>query len=125
LAVQRSPATQKAFKDSFLDIEISALPFLNKWEKQELMHTPQQPGLHKIKTNIVKGESSSTTSRRTIIPPKGKDELTDAQDPNEGIDEEYNRLMDIHHQRIIDEYEPSPGSSEEDMWENRSPMGPW
>ena len=125
LAVQRSPATRKAFKDSFLDIEISALPFLNKWEKQELMHTSQQPSLHKIKTNIVKGESSSTASRRTIIPPKGKDELTDAQDPNEGIDEEYNRLMDIHHQRIIDEYEPSPRSSEEDMWENRSPMGPW
>ena len=33
LAVQKSPMTRSAFKDSFLDIEVSALPFLNKWEK--------------------------------------------------------------------------------------------
>jgi len=66
LAVQRSPAIRHAYKDSFLDIEISALPFLNKWEKQEAMYTPQQPGLHKIKTNTEKGESSKAASRRTI-----------------------------------------------------------
>ena len=40
LAVQRSPTVRNVFKDSFLDIEISALPFLNKWEKQEAIYTP-------------------------------------------------------------------------------------
>lgn len=53
LAVQRSPK-KNVYKDSFLGIETSALPFLNKWEKQEAMYTPQQPGLHKIKTNTKK-----------------------------------------------------------------------
>lgn len=89
------------------------------------MHTPQQPGLHKIKTNIIKGESSSAASRRTIMSPKEKEEMTDAQDPNEGIEEQYDRLMNRYHQQRIDEYEPSAGSSEEDLWETRSPMGSW
>nr|AXB54821.1 polyprotein [Pinus nigra virus 1] len=125
LQVQRSPATRNAFKDSFLDIEVSALPFLNKWEKQEMMYTAQQPGLHKIKTNIKKGESSSTASNRAIMPPKEKEEMTDAQDPNEGIEEQYDRLMNRYHKQLIDEYETSTGSSEEDLWETRSPMGKW
>ena len=101
LAVQRSPSFRNVYKDSFLDIEISALPFLNKWEKQEAMFTPQQPGLHKIKTNMEKGESSKAESRRTIMldqDDKGKVEMTDAQDPEADIDEEYNWLIDCHYQ---------------------------
>lgn len=77
LAVQRSPPTWNAFKDSFLDIEISNLPFINKWEKQELMHTPQQLGLHKIKMNIEKGESCKVESHRKISATKEKEELTE------------------------------------------------
>ena len=122
LAVQKSPATRSAFKDSFLDIDISGLPFLNKWEKQEAQYTPQQQGLHKIKTNLSKGESSSAaSSRTTIIQEKEKVEMTDAQDPNEGIDEQYNRVMARYYQQQYDDYEPSPGPSEEDLWETRSP----
>ena len=52
------------------------------------MYTSQQPGLHNIKTNISRGESSSAASRQTtIMQPKEKGEMTDAQDPNEGIKE--------------------------------------
>ena len=137
LAVQRSITVTNVFKDSFLDIEISALPFLNKWEKQEAMYTPQQLGLHKIKKNTEKGESSKAASRKTIMldgDDKGKattsilqDEWTDAQDPTTDIDEEYNRLMERHYQKILDEYEPAHDSSDQDndYDSDRSPMGPW
>jgi len=75
---------------------------------------------------INKGESSSAASRRTPIKqPKEKGEITDVQDPNEGIEEQYDPLMNRYHLQLIDEYEHSPGSSEEDLWKNRSPMGPW
>ena len=47
--------------------------------------------------------------------------MIDAQDPNDGIDEQYNRLMNRYHQQLLDEYEQSPGSYEEDLWETRSP----
>lgn len=90
--------------------------------KKEATHTSQQPGLHKIKTNLSKGESSSAaSSRTTIMREKEKVEMTDAQDPNDGIDEQYNQIMDRYYQQQLDEYEQSPGPSEEDLWETRSP----
>ena len=50
-----------------------------------------------------------------------KGEMANAQDPNDGIDEQYNQLMNQYHQKLLDEYEQSPGLSEEDLWETRSP----
>lgn len=84
---------------------------------------PQQPGLHKIKTNTKRRESSKETSRRKIIDSKGKDDLIDAQDPEADIDEEYNRLIDRQYKRILNEYEPYSSPSDYDS--DRSLMGPW
>jgi len=54
-------------------------------------------------------------------------ELTDAQDPAADIDEEYNRPIEHHYQKILDEYEPEHDSSDHDNDYDfdRSPMGPW
>ena len=92
--------------------------------KQSTRYTPQQQGLHQIKTNTKRGESSRASSRRTIIldeDAKGKvtastlqDNLIDAQDPEADIDEEYNRLMECHYKKILDEYESAHDSSNYD-----------
>lgn len=143
LAIQRSPTIRNVFKDSFLDIEINPLSFLTKWGKQSAMYTPQQQGLHQIKTNMEKGESSRASSRRTIIldeDAKGKgkakesalwNELLDAQDPADiDWDEEYSNMMEHHYQKMLDKSRQAHDSSEEFDFDNdydsdRSPKGPW
>lgn len=143
LVVQRSPMIRNVFKYSFLDIEISPLSFLTKWGKQSARYTPQQQGLHQIKTNTKRGQSSRASSRRTIIldeDAKGKeiakestlqDEHRDAQDPADiDCDEEYSKLIEHHYQKMLNEYRPTHDSLEEFDFDNdydldRSPKGPW
>lgn len=131
LAVQRSPTIRNVFKDSFLDIKISLLPFLTKWGKQLVRYTPQRQGLHQIKTNTEQGESSRASSKRTIIlaeDAKGKgkakestlqDKQPDAQDPADiDWDEEYSKMIERHYQKMLDESRPVHDSSEEFDFDN-------
>lgn len=131
LAVKRSPTIRNVFKDSFLDIEIGPLPFLNKWEKQSAKYTPQQQGLHQIKMNMEQGESSRASSKRTIIvaeDAKGKgkakestlqNEQPDAQGPADiDCDEEYSKMIEHHYQNMLNDSRPVHDSSEDFDFDN-------
>lgn len=117
LAVQPSPAFIKVFKDSFLDIDICPLSFLNKWEKQEVMFTPQQQNLHKVKVNQDQGQMSkaSTNNKETIsADAKGKgkgkveestfqDIYADAQDLHDiNWDKEYSKMVEYNYLKMLE-----------------------
>jgi len=115
LAVQLSPVFRKVFKDSFLDIDISPVPFLNKWEKQEVLFTPQQQNHHKVKVNQDLGQASkaSPNNKETVsIDAKGKGKVkesifhgtyADAQVPHDiNWDKEYSKMLEYNYLKKLE-----------------------
>ena len=149
MSVQSMPAFCKSKKDSFLDIKIDQMAFVNKWKKFDDKYIFPQKNLYvttdTIKLDIgqsskapIKGESSTVSAKEKAATTKGKEKASEEkatifidlyQDAQEPQDHEWeSEYLKWLNQSLLNQKLPSSSLEEDfdcDFDSERSPKGPW